>query len=233
MVDLGILGLMLAFGRGKASDEEVWLLLLAGLAKARASSPSSASSPPAPAARPPAALPRAFVPWTPDEMGVYRTELGTLGIPLAELLLLLAVESGLDPHASSGSAWGLHQAQAPLLRRAGWLSTPESFGDLGVAEQLPWIRRMLQLQIKTIGYVPKTSIDLFRMNLSPAAAKSKASVIYDRSQPKQRAQYDANKALDRAGKGRIDLDDLTERLQQVFESQRYKIHLALLQEKGT
>ena len=151
-------------------------------------------------------LPRP-VHWSDSEMRAY-IELFTpvLGNHLEPYLAMMAAESGLDPQASSGSAWGLNQAQGPLLRAAGWRATPAAFGGLNVIGQLPFVARMLKVQIGGIGYVPITGAEFWRMNLSPKAAKERADVIYTRERDPR--AYAGNKGLDQGKKGFINMADL-------------------------
>lgn len=151
--------------------------------------------------------------WSDDEMRLYISLLSPLGVDLEKYLVMLAAESGLDPQASSGSAWGLNQAQGPLLRAAGWKLAPAAFAGLSVKEQLPLVARMLKIQLGGIGYTPQTGAEFWRMNLSPKAAKERANVIYSRAD--NPAAYAGNKGLDQGAKGFIDMNDLAV----VFERQ--------------
>lgn len=160
--------------------------------------------------------------WTEADARAFLEAVQPTGVPLEAVLAVYAAESNLDPAASSGVAWGLPQAQGPLLRAAGFSGSPASFADLSVAEQAPFIGRMLRVQIRGIGYTPQTAPELYRANLSPAAARARAHVIYRQSEPTERRNYEANRALDRERKGSITLDDLAHVMQraQTFESYR-------------
>lgn len=167
-------------------------------------------------------------PWDLSDVEAFVRELGGLGMPLEPLLLVMAAESGLNPRASSGVAWGLMQAQGPVLKSAGWTREPSSFTQLSVQQQLPWIRKMLTKQVAFSGYAPQTSVEIFRMNLSPVAGKNRNAIIYDSTVPGQRQAYAANRQLDLSGKGRIDVSDLANNLANVERTQHYNRHRAML-----
>lgn len=144
------------------------------------------------------------------------------GIDPETMLLIYTAESGLDPHASSGSAWGLNQAQGPLLRAAGWQGEPKAFGLLGVAEQAPWLAKMLEIQIRGVGPSNiKNALDLYVMNLSPVAAKDHREVIYSRDNPAERDFYEGNKGFDREKSGRITREQVKRVLDRVSQSAIY------------
>lgn len=209
-VELAVLALALATGQTEPAG---WP------AAASSSTPRSASSP---------GLPSGSPDWTPDEMAQFARELAPVGVPLDQLLLVLAAESGLDPHAARSSAWGLNQAQQALLSDAGWKGTGPAYATLGVSSQIPWLGRMLPVQFRWIGYKPQTAIELFRMNLSPMAAKARSEVIYDSGKLSEAGMYAGNKALDVTNDGRIDMTDLGARLIEVSRTPRYQRHLAML-----
>jgi hypothetical protein len=222
-------------GRKGIKDIELGLLAIAlATGKAVPSSPPWPSSPSSPSSRPyehtSPGLPSGRGDWTPEEMAQFKRELAPLGVPLEELLLMLSAESGLDPHAQRGNAFGLNQAQPTLLGDAGWKGTGPGFASLNVSDQIPWLGRMLRVQFTWVGEKPQTAIDLFRMNLSPVAAKAHAEVIYDRSVVSQRPFYESNAQLDVTNDGRIDMADLASRLVSVANTPRHKRHLALLQQ---
>jgi len=161
--------------------------------------------------------------WSDDEMRVFGKAVDSTGVPVPVVLEVYTAESGLDPHASSGVAWGLPQAIAGTLKDLGWWGTPESFGNLSVSEQAPWIAKLLKAQIKAIGYVPKNPLDLYVASLSPRAARQHADILYSRDStfPEDRQAYEANVGLDRAAKGHIDRADLSFVLGKVESSGLY------------
>lgn len=160
-------------------------------------------------------------PWTDEEMFTFNNYVkGTL-VPTDAALLVYTAESNLDPSASSGIAWGLAQITAPTLREIGWTDKAADFGKLGVADQAPWIAKLLQYQSKSIGFTPSNALDLFVANLSPAAAAKKSITIYDGSVPSQAEAYKKNKGLDRAHKGYITRNDLNAVLTELETSETY------------
>lgn len=176
----------------------------------------------------PKAAPRPGMRWTDAQMRAFIDTLKPVGVPLDALLAMCCAESGLDPHASSGSAWGIHQAQSPLLQAIGWKAAPQAFGKLSVEEQLPWVAKMLREQVRQIGYAPQNAAELWRMNLSPKAARARADILYRRDDPKEAAAYNGNKALDHGKKGWISMADLAESMASVTRGELFKFHLAQL-----
>lgn len=142
--------------------------------------------------------------WNDSDMKAFLAALEPVGIPLDASFAVYTAESGLDPSASSGIAWGLPQATAATLRGIGWKDPPAAFARLSVAQQAPWIARLQRAQIAAIGFVPKTPVDLYTANFCPKAAQDHSEVIYSRPS----AEYAKNAALDTANKGWISRDDL-------------------------
>jgi hypothetical protein len=163
-----------------------------------------------------------FVRWTDGEMLSFMAALDRVPIDVGIALKVYAAESGLNPKASSGVAWGLCQAIESTLRSAGWNGPAKGFGLLGVAEQAPWVADVIRQQIKMIGFTPDNALDLFVANLSPLAAKQHADVIY--RAPSQ--NYEANKNLDREGKGYINRADMNRRLNEAASSPAYQTAVA-------
>ena len=95
-------------------------------------------------------------------MGEFVREVESIGVPAETALLVYAAETNLDPHASSGIAWGLPQMIGTTLKAIGWGSKPSDFGVLSVAMQAPWIAKLLALQARIIGFVPKDPLDCVR-----------------------------------------------------------------------
>jgi hypothetical protein len=160
-------------------------------------------------------------PWTDEDMLIFDASVRGAMVPTEAALLTYTAESNLDPAASSGIAWGLAQITAGTLKEIGYTDPPAQFGKLGVADQSPWIQRLLQYQSKTIGYTPQTALDLFAVNLSPAAAVNKSITIFDGKVPKQADAYKKNKNLDRSGKGYITRNDLNAVLTELETSETY------------
>jgi hypothetical protein len=148
--------------------------------------------------------------WSDEDMLVFNGHVKGTGVPTEAALLVYTVESNLDPHASSGIAWGLPQITAQTLKGIDWSEPAADFGKLGVADQAPWVEKLLRYQIAAIGFTPATALDLYVANLSPLAARNKSITIYDGSVKEQAAAYKANRGLDRSSpkKGYITRNDL-------------------------
>lgn len=162
--------------------------------------------------------------WTDEEMLIFDGHVKATGVPTEVALLVYTLESNLDPHASSGIAWGLPQMTRDTLYNIDWSETGADFGKLSVADQAPWIEKLLRYQIAVLGgKPPTTALDLFVVNLWPQAALSKAQVVLDSNVPKQAAAYKANKGLDRSRpkKGYISRNDLASVLSELETSETY------------
>jgi hypothetical protein len=153
------------------------------------------------------AKPSAFKTWSDNDAQKFLDELTPLGIPIDAILQVYAAESSLDPKASSGIAWGLCQAIESTLKGVGWFTSHKKaseFGQLTVAQQAPWLAKVVASQIRMIGFVPKNAVDFYTANFSPLAARNKSDVIYRAPS----MAYEKNRGLDRAKKGYIDRADL-------------------------
>lgn len=168
-------------------------------------------------------------PWSDDEMSVFANNVMAAGVPVEAALLVYTAESNLDPHASSGIAWGLAQFTKPTLKDLGWTGSGPEFGQLGVADQAPWIQKLLEYQTKIIGFKAQSPLELYAANFSPSAARARSDRIYDSAVPTQAAAYAANQGLDRAKKGYIARSDLAAVLNDVASSATYTRALAQLQ----
>lgn len=171
------------------------------------------------------ARPSQFVRWSDHDMGTFIEQVAPLGVPMDAVLQVYAAESGLDPKASSGPAWGLCQAIESTLKGAGWQRRPSEFGKLSVAQQAPWIARILASQIRMIGFVPTNALDLYVANFSPLAARNHSDKIY--SAPS--VNYQKNSGLDRAKKGYIDRADMAAALKRAEALPAYQTALEQLQ----
>lgn len=161
--------------------------------------------------------PRADVRWSDEDMRAFVKAVEASGVPLDAALQVYASESGLDPAASSGSAWGLAQIIGQTLRGIGYQGDGPSFGALTVAQQAPWIGRLLNSQVRYLGYTPQTAVDLYAVNFWPVAAKTQQDVLVVRDSrlAKERQAYAANAPLDRTKKGWIDRADLQASLNRI------------------
>ena len=162
--------------------------------------------------------------WTDSEMATFIEQVAPIGVPLEAALKVYAAESGLDPHASSGIAWGLCQAIGSTLKALGWQRAAKEFGTLSVAQQAPWIAKLLAYQARAIGFVPDNAIDLYVANFSPLAAKMHANVLYREGTQ----AYAKNRGLDHGAKGYIDRGDLALALGKAESSDAYKNAVAQL-----
>jgi hypothetical protein len=141
-------------------------------------------------------MPRPSVEWSDDDAKAFVAAVKAAGVPVDAALNVYAAESGLDPQASSGIAWGLAQFVGKTLKGLGWQRSAAEFGGLSVAEQAPWITKLLKAQVAMLGRVPSSALDLYVLNFWPAAARAGYDVILVRDSrvAKERAAYEANKA---------------------------------------
>jgi len=161
--------------------------------------------------------PRVDVQWSDEDARAFVAHVQALGVPLEAALQVYASESGLDPQASSGIAWGLAQFTGKTLKGLGWQRSAAEFGGLSVAEQAPWIGKLLKAQMAMLGRVPSSALDLYVLNFWPKAARAKYDVILvrDSREALERQAYEKNKGLDRTGKGYITRGDLQTALDRV------------------
>ena len=162
-------------------------------------------------------MPRPGVEWSDDDARAFVAAVKAANVPVEAALNVYAAESGLDPQASSGIAWGLAQFVGRTLKGLGWQRSGAEFGGLSVAEQAPWITRLLKSQVAMLGRAPSSALDLYVLNFWPAAARAGYDVILVRDSrvAKEREAYAKNKNLDRAGKGYITRGDLQTSLDRV------------------
>lgn len=158
------------------------------------------------------------VKWSDADMQAFIDEVRPLGVPLADSLLVYTAESGLDPTASSGIAWGLPQLSQIAAKQVGWTRPLREFGTLTVAQQAPWIAKLQASQIRMIGYKPKDALELYVANFSPKAAAARSEVIYRQGT----ASYAKNANLDRDHKGYIAAADLKVALDRARSTTTYQ-----------
>jgi len=150
--------------------------------------------------------------------------------PAETALLVYAAETGLDPKASSGIAWGLPQMLGATLKTIGWTAKPSDFSALSVSLQAPWIAKLLALQSRIIGFVPKDPLDLYVANFKPSAATNRDEILYVKGSD----AYAKNYRLDRKNKGYISRADLDERLQIAKQMTIYRQAIEMLERiRGT
>jgi hypothetical protein len=148
--------------------------------------------------------------WSDEDMRAFLGATSAAGVPYDIVLEVYASESGLDPAASSGSAWGLPQMIERTLRGVGWTNGGPAFGALSVAQQAPYIARLLKSQRNALGRVPRDAVDLYAVNFYPEAAKrgDDVLIVRDSKVAKERQAYSKNAGLDWDHKGWIDRNDL-------------------------
>jgi len=157
-------------------------------------------------------------------MQAFATQISPSGVPIDAALLVYTAESGLNPRASSGIAWGIAQMTARTLKGLGWTAPGKDFGTLSVAEQSPWIAKLVASQVRMIGFVPKNALDLYVANFKPAAAANREDVLWRKGQD----AYAKNANLDREKKGYIDRHDLQVSLSRAESTETYKRAVAQL-----
>ena len=170
------------------------------------------------------ARPSMPVTWTDQEMRTFAEQLGPIGVPLEAALAVYTAESGLDPKASSGIAWGIAQFTARTLKGLGWTRPAKEFGTLSISQQAPWVAKLVASQARMIGFVPKNALELYVANFKPAAAKAGEDVLYRQGQD----AYAKNINLDRDRKGFIDRHDLQVSLARAEATETYKRAIAQL-----
>lgn len=163
--------------------------------------------------------------WSDHEMRTFIDEVGPIGVPLDAALLVYTAESGLDPKASSGIAWGIAQITARTLKDLGWNKPGRDFGKLTLAQQIPWVAKLLAYQARSIGFVPKTALDLYVANFKPAAFAAKEEILYREGTE----GYRRNASLDRDHKGYIERNDLKPSLERARFTQTYQRAIAQLE----
>jgi len=150
------------------------------------------------------------------------------GIDPASLLSVYCFESGLDPSAVNpgSSAQGAAQFLPSTLAALGYPGDPLAFHTLSLAEQWPWMEKLLDSQIVQFGSTPPTAAVILHLQLAPSRART--SVVYSAGEP----GYAANARMDRAGKGYIDREDLRAALAASDASATYQAALWQLRRMG-
>lgn len=161
---------------------------------------------------------RGVMRWNDSEMRTFIAEIGPTGVPLEDALQVYTAESGLDPQASSGIAWGIPQLTQIAAKQIGWTRPLREFGSLTVSQQIPWIAKLIASQIRMIGYTPKTALELYVANFSPKAAAARSEVIYRQGTD----AYTKNANLDRDRKGYIAAADLKVSLDRARSTTTYQ-----------
>lgn len=161
-------------------------------------------------------VPPAVVKWSDHDMRAFLEETRGL-VPPEIALAVYTAESGLDPKASSGIAFGIPQMTGQTLKAIGWTRPAKEFATLTVANQAPWIARLQAMQIRTLGR-PKTGLDLYVQNFCPRAWAKNEDVLY--RSPSE--AYARNAGLDRDRKGYIVRQDLVPLLERATKTETYR-----------
>ena len=144
-----------------------------------------------------------------------------------DLLLVMTLESGLDPEAMNpnGKAVGMIQFMPFVLPNVGFKGSPEEFGQLEAVSQLDYISNYLKQMTSWNGGPFKSASQYYVANFYPAAltlpgirANDPNAIIVEKDQsvkrykgtsPQQDARaYAANPGLDANKDGKITLGDL-------------------------
>jgi len=210
-----------------SKSEHIALIILCLAMAATSRRPGSTPISPRRGTRPPVSPrrgtrpPRQSMRWVDRDMHLFMDEVESLGLRAEDVLKVYAAESGLDPAATSDSAFGIPQLTRDTAKAIGWQGNVRDFAKLSVGEQIPWITKLLAAQIRSIGYVPQDALELYIANFCPRAARDRDNILY-RSDSEA---YKANWRLDRANKGYISSDDLADSLRQVQNSAVYQTAL--------
>lgn len=143
--------------------------------------------------------------WSDDEVRAYIDTVRAAGADPRMGLAVYNLESQLNPNARnvSSDAQGLAQFMPATLRGLGYHGDASAFHELPLLEQLPWIGRLIESQVRDLGHAPETESQWMHLQLSPATVRQGPLVYRAPS-----AGYDANKWLDPKRKGTIDETDL-------------------------
>lgn len=176
--------------------------------------------------------------WSDPDFAALAAAANRLGMNPADLLLVLASESGLQPSARnpSGSATpiavGLNQITSVADGMLGLTEEDRwALPNKSVAEQIPYVEKFFRGAASAygIGGYPNAGT-VYLANFAPARmgrGTSDDTVIYDTSDG---AAYTLNAAFDTDKKGSITIGDLNARLAQVAAQPTYDEALARLQE---
>lgn len=160
-----------------------------------------------------------------------------LGMNPRDLLLVMFLESGVDPSAKNpnGGATGLIQFMPDTLKGMG-LSSQEvaGFGKKSATEQLDYVKQYVQNHRALIGGRPFTSATQYYVaNFYPLALQkwhgsdpirnANVVVVNSRSKdPRERAAYNANRVLDTNNDGIITVRDITTILMRMEKSPKFQ-----------
>lgn len=179
-----------------------------------------------------------LVPWWTDDDFRYLEGL-SLGIRAnpADMLLVLAGESGLKPFAKAPTgAVGLNQLTSVANTQAGITEDQRRMiPELSVSAQLPIVNRFFSGMAWTkAGKSYENACVLWEANFSPAYMTSRGTsldtVLYGKADKDGGKAYDANSKLDLAGKGYITVGDLCYRLKSVNNQEYFQAALRRLRD---
>lgn len=157
-----------------------------------------------------------------------------------DLLNVMAFESGVDPakkNLAGGAASGLLQFMPSTLKGLDYKGTMEDFRAQSGEEQLDYVKKLIQQNIKINGGQPfKSAAHYYVANLVPAALKIPGvreqnlnTILLSKEgghlpgvkARRERKMYESNKGLDVGNKGYITFGDLQTRLNQAKKTPQY------------
>ncbi|MFI5299415.1 MAG: hypothetical protein ACHREM_15085 [Polyangiales bacterium] len=224
-----------------ALSRTAWLMIGGGAcvaliavgSRASAGSSSGASSPANAGARPPQYV---WGAWTAEDFQQLAQIARALRMQPADLLAVLASESGLDPHrtnpanSDNPTATGLNQLTSMANDSVGITEAQRRYVRyLPVSEQLPLVYKYFaSVGYTKAGKVYPNASTIYAANFAPnrIGSGSDDQVLYRREEG---APYEENKSLDREGKGTITIGDMTRQLDAVRSRSLYKTARAALQ----
>lgn len=171
--------------------------------------------------------------WTAADYRALAAMAARLGMNAADLGLIMASESGLNPHAAypGNYAVGLNQITAVAAAPAGLTEAQrQDFPNWPVARQLPRIEQMFRFVNGDGAFKYPHAGAIYAVNAAPSIVRKKGTgynvVLYERGVDGKR--YDQNAGLDTNKDGKITVGDLDEHLRAVAQRAVYKGWLAAL-----
>lgn len=136
-----------------------------------------------------------------------------LGLDFADLLLVMAYESGISAAAENPSSGAVGLIQFMDLPGVGYSGTPEAFRGLTAEQQLPYVERYLApYASQGLTSAPR----IWQAVLGPATLSDPSGLVYSSTGTRfggtEAADYAANSQLDATQKGSITVDDLAHAL---------------------
>lgn len=164
-----------------------------------------------------------------------------LGMKAEDLLVVMSIESGLDPtaHNKNGNASGLVQFMPSTLKGYGFKGTHADFRNLDAVAQLDYVKRMIKDNIRYNGGPFKSAAQYYISNFIPAALKIKGvqqenpSTIIVSKNPseahiphvsikQEMLFYNANTALDADKDGNITYGDIQRVINNATNGKNFK-----------